>query len=154
MKTDYEEQVLQNVSFELYKMSQIGDDNKPKEGEEPLMQGSTGEDGLLNIGALDPDTTYYLIETDTPDGYILLHAPVVITTRHDGTLTASLDNKPLDVQTIAEENVAQIHVYNSSGATLPSTGGSGRAIFYITGTLLTACCACMLITRRRSKNLR
>lgn len=115
---------LSGAEFALYKITQISDD-QPKDGETPILTGTTDEKGILNLGALDSSTTYYLYETKAPDGYNMLTAPVRIITMSGGKISAYLTG-PLDVTTIEEEDrteVVRIQVSNSSGYELPSTGG-------------------------------
>ncbi len=139
LKKNYDNEVLSGATFELYKMSQIDTEtNRPKENEEPILSKTTGADGIIDLGVLNPSTSYYLYETKAPDGYILLSAPVIITTTQSGKLSASLNNAPLDIETIKVNNteIIQITVYNSSGYELPSTGGHGVSMYYISGACL------------------
>lgn len=114
-----EDEVLPGVEFALYTSDQIQDD-KPKEGEEPILTGKTDEDGVLGLGALKDNTTYYMFETGTPKGYIGFDSPVIITVEKvvtDTKITATLDGKKLDVEDLPGEGdmkVAQITLFNEA----------------------------------------
>ena len=141
---------LSGAEFALYKITQISDD-QPKDGETPILTGTTDEKGILNLGALDSSTTYYLYETKAPDGYNMLTAPVRINTMSGGKISAYLTG-PLDVTTIEEEDrteVVRIQVSNSSGYELPSTGGPGTWLYTILGSILILGAGVLLWRRRR-----
>ena len=153
MEMGTEGKVLQGIKFELYRVSQIGEDGKPKEGEKPIIPaGQTDEHGLLNLGGLE-DGIYGLIETETLDGYNLLDAPVMITST-DGRITASLNNVPLTCTKVKDgdgRDVWEITVYNSVGIELPSTGGVGTRLIYLLGALMVAFAAAASFIRRRRR---
>ena len=143
---------LSGAEFALYKITQISDD-QPKDGETPVLTGTTDEKGILNLGALDSSTTYYLYETKAPDGYNMLTAPVRIITMSGGKISAYLTG-PLDVTTIEEEDrteVVRIQVSNSSGYELPSTGGPGTHLFTILGSILICLAGASLLLMRRRR---
>ena len=143
---------LSGAEFALYKITQISDD-QPKDGETPILTGTTDEKGILNLGALDSSTTYYLYETKAPDGYNMLTAPVRIITMSGGKISAYLTG-PLDVTTIEEEDrteVVRIQVSNSSGYELPSTGGPGTHLFTILGSILICLAGASLLLMRRRR---
>jgi len=150
-----EDKILQNVGFELYKVSQVGDDGLPKTGEEPVVSGKTDAGGLLLLGGLEENTQYYLYETETLPGYNTLAAPVVITTTGSANVSAQLKTDPpvpLDcdkVKDVNENDVWEIKVYNSTGVELPHTGGIGTHIFTILGGILMIASGVSLILRRR-----
>ena len=141
---------LEGVSFELFKISQI-EDGVPREGEVPSASGKTDEHGILLLGGLEENTTYYLFETEALPGYNLLTAPVVITTAGPNTINAFL-NQPLRCEKVKDENgndVWEITVYNSTGYELPSTGGPGTRLFTILGSILVLGAGLMLQRKRK-----
>ena len=144
-------QALKGVSFELYGISQI-EEGHPKSSEIPILSGSTDESGILLLGGLEENTTYYLFETEALPGYNLLTGPVVITTAGPNTIDASLNNTPLDCVKVKDANqndVWEITVYNSTGYELPQTGGRGTALFTAIGAILSGTAGAILTLKRR-----
>ena len=119
-------EVLPGAEFALYTSDQI-QDGKPKEGEEPVLTGTTNDNGILDLGALKDNTIYYMFETKTPTGYVGFDSPVIITVEKDVTdtkITATLDGKKLDVENLPDEEgmkVAQITLFNKAKNTLEIT---------------------------------
>lgn len=118
---------------------------------------STDTNGALNINGLKSGT-YYLYETKAPDGYNKLTKPIKIEITatqtaatgdiaDTGAFSAKVDgtntNATLDTGTVS------ITVKNSSGSTLPSTGGMGTKLFYTIGGILMAGAAIVLVVRKR-----
>jgi LPXTG-motif cell wall-anchored protein len=85
--------------------------------------------GEIVIKGLDFDTTYTVKETVAPEGYNLLTEPQTID--KDG------------------DNFALLTVINTTGGTLPSTGGMGTTIFYVAGGILVVAALVVLITKKR-----
>ncbi len=86
--------------------------------------------------------TYYLEETEAPNGYNRLANPVEI------KLTDA--SKLAEVDTEAKKFISgNYKVENKTGSLLPSTGGIGTTLFYVIGGLLVAGAVVMLVTRRR-----
>lgn len=94
---------------------------------------TTGADGAAVFNGLE-NGTYYLEETEAPEGYNKLTDDVKVEIAYnDDTTSAGIST------TIA----------NYSGTALPSTGGMGTTIFYILGGVLVVGAGVLLITRRR-----
>lgn len=118
---------------------------------------STDTSGELNINGLKSGT-YYLYETKAPDGYNKLTKPIKIEitatqTENTGDIadTGAFSAKVDEADTAAtlETGVVNVTVKNSSGSTLPSTGGMGTKLFYTIGGILMAGAAIVLVVRKR-----
>lgn len=120
----------------------------------------SADDGTFSIIGLDVGT-YYLKETNAPDGYNLLANPVEVVIEAtykdvdgDGnddavdTLTVSVDGGDAKSGN-AKDGIVEVTVENNAGATLPSTGGIGTTIFYVVGGILVVAAAVLLITKGR-----
>ena len=109
----------------------------------------TDANGSLNVRGLD-EGIYYLKETKAPAGYNLMETPVQI--KIIPSYTATGDEMSVTVS-YEVDSVAQssntVGVRNSSGSTLPVTGGAGTTMFYVAGGLLIAAAVVMLISKRR-----
>ena len=143
--------VLQGVGFALYKIGQIDDKGLPREGEEPIKSESTDDNGILLLGGLEENTSYYLFETEPLPGYNMLTGPVLITTAGPNTINASLNGTPLNCQRVTDKSgnyVWEITVYNSTGYELPSTGGPGTALHTFLGAILVILSGAALIKKK------
>ena len=98
----------------------------------------TDENGAAYFNGL-ADGTYYLVETKAPAGYNLLENPVEVEVKGGNT--------EADLSVTA--NVA-----NSTGTTLPSTGGMGTTIFYVLGSVLVIGAVVLLVTKKRMSTKR
>ena len=134
-------EVLSGAEFELYKVSQIGDDGKPLPNQTPVDSGTTDENGIWNMSVnLDEVTNYYLFETKAPEGCILLTDPVIITVTSasatSGGIRATYQGTPMEVSQVDNTQVVRIKVPNSNGYELPSTGGPGILPLTVIGIIL------------------
>lgn len=124
--------------------------------------GTTAPDGNFTIWGLD-DGTYYLKETEAPSMYNLLTADVKVVidaeTVNGQTYTGYPEAVLTDINVTADDvpgtsdldtGAATITILNNRGSTLPETGGVGRTIFYIVGSLLVVGAAILLIAKRRT----
>lgn len=89
-------------------------------------------------GTIEYDS-YWLVETKAPAGYNLLTAPVKVTFTQD---TSVKDDA---------EHVVVSPIKNTSGFTLPQTGGMGTIVFYVGGIVLIGMAVILVITSRKKK---
>lgn len=150
---------LQNVKFDLYKVDPTGNITGDKIGLDKSIRltkvasglttdakGEVGKDGLAN-------GTYYLVETETQTGYNLLSGPVKVELKITYTATwtekNTYDNEGHlihhDVSSLEEkfagsdgENLGYKTqtIINRKGFNLPTTGGFGTLLFSGIGVLL------------------
>lgn len=99
---------------------------------------TTNASGKFTIIGLDSGT-YYLTETEAPEGYNKLERPATIVINSDGSIKRN--------ETPATDGV--IKIQNNAGSLLPNTGGIGTTIFYVVGSILLVGAAILLITKRR-----
>ncbi len=123
----------------------------------------TGDDGnIFNWTGLD-DGRYMLVETTTPDGYntmtdLYFTVEAVHTEEGISTLVIKdadgnvISGEELSFTATAADGAISTVIENAKGSSLPSTGGVGTTIFYLTGGALVLCAAILLITRKRMSN--
>lgn len=125
-----------------------------------IMETATGDNlGQLNITGLNKGV-YYLYETKAPDGYNRITEPIKIEITEDTTtgkdtygkfsvtsLKYKINDDAKDGNT--STGVISANVENTSGSTLPSTGGMGTKLFYTIGGILMAGAAIVLVVRKR-----
>lgn len=110
---------------------------------------TTDSTGIVHFSGLDSGS-YYIKETEAPDGYSVLAAPVdAEIDSNDGTVTGAVSVTLTEGGT---NYVDAIKIENNSGSEMPSTGGIGTTIFYVVGGILVVGAVVLLITRRRMKN--
>ncbi len=107
--------------------------------------------GKIAVTGID-EGTYYLFETQAPIGYNLLSTsvPVAITREFDSAIYANA-NTVAHVYMNGTENGA-INVQNNAGIHLPVTGGMGTAIFTISGIIIMAVAASILLLRKKGSH--
>lgn len=109
------------------------------------------KDYNLHINGLKAGV-YYLEETQAPDGYNKLAAPVKVTIKKTGDTdyTVSTPNKQ-GVDTEEEDKI--IDIENSTGSLLPSTGGRGAIAFGIVAAILVFGVVVSFMRDKRKANL-
>ena len=134
-KTDQSsQQPLQGAVFSLY--TKAGYEADPQK---VLKTGLVSdENGMIDLGRVVIGE-YCLVETSAPPGYILLSEPVEITVKENEVLYRQISNS----QSSSREGVSgnyesgyTLVVTNNAGYELPSTGGPGRSLFYLLGSVL------------------
>lgn len=115
--------------------------------------GTTNANGYIDFRGLAAGT-YTLTETKAPAGYRLPNNPsitIVIDKDNpqvDGS-SATFTNNPI-TDSVDETNYLAVEVPNTPGATLPSTGGIGTTIFYVSGLIMVLGASIILVSRRRA----
>ena len=156
---------LDGVTFELYKDSTGGDALKFSQidggenddvyylddtaGDSTL---TTSNGGKLVIHGL-ASGTYYLKETKTNSGYVLLKDPVKIVISPDsdfnGKTNATIGDNESTVNQNGNARFA-VTVVNNKGFDLPQTGAAGTALFAVAGMAIAAVAGGLLFFLRRS----
>lgn len=99
----------------------------------------------LHVNGLEAKD-YWLVETQAPDGFNKLTAPIKV------TITKTGDTEWKVVQDGKEETDKIIDVENSTGSLLPSTGGMGTIAFTVVAALLVFGVAVSFIRDRKREN--
>lgn len=117
----------------------------------------TPVNGKIAILGLDAGT-YYLQETEAPDGYNALTAAIELkagTGYTDFYIFADSNGNVADIQNPEGEYarntymVTHVTVGNSKGVELPSTGGEGAAMLITIGAVIACAFAVLLITQKK-----
>lgn len=133
--------VLKNAEGKYYKYTAATESAAAKvewvENQTDATEVTTDNNGAAAFNGLK-DGTYYLVETAAPAGYNLLANEVEVTI--NGAKATEVDLSSL---------TATAKVENSTGTTIPETGGIGTTIFYVAGGLLVLGAVILLITKKR-----
>lgn len=127
---------------------------------------TTGTNGLLSLDGLS-EGTYWVLETEAPDGYNKLPAPIKVvisaTYGEDGELTGHVIDYGDNANGVSGDSQGTdavhdgghvITVENSKGALLPTTGGMGTIGLTVLGVIIVAAGAIWIIRRNRKGNQR
>lgn len=116
--------------------------------------------GKLTITGLDAGT-YWLVETDTADGYSVSDNIQIVLTANttdkknldQASTTAKINGTGNNLATVANDtgsiSLAQFEVLNQKGFNLPQTGGAGTWMFTIGGILLVAAAGVLFALSRK-----
>lgn len=150
---------LQGAKFKLYYetnntkyyVKEVTNDNTIKSWantENEALELTTDENGNIAVKGLK-EGTYYLEETEAPDGYNKLTAPIKVEITNKSNPIYELESVEADDKagTVAQA-VGTITIANNKGSTLPSTGGMGTKLFYTIGGILMAGAAIVLVVRK------
>lgn len=115
----------------LHTLTQVPFYSTPDLTGDPVTSLTTGADGLGYFYGLAYGD-YYLLETKAPDGYVRLSAPIAFA-----------------VNAASHTEAQRIAVKNAAGTLLPETGGTGTALYTLSGLLLLGLAALLLARRRQ-----
>ena len=104
----------------------------------------TGAGYNLRVNGL-AEGTYYLVETQAPEGFNKLTDPIKVTITKDGDTNWTVKKND------AAEDDKIIDVENSTGSLLPSTGGRGAIAFAVIAALLVFGVAVSFIRDKRKE---
>ncbi len=119
--------------------------------------------GDVRIGGLATGT-YYLVEEKAPDGYNKITSNVKVVVETNGitvgngtantaryaTVTVGADNRSDAGPKSGKYTSGGVQVENQAGTVLPSTGGIGTTVFYVTGGILIIGTIILLMRRKNS----
>ncbi len=150
-------QILTGAEFALYTTAEAGEavslvfveDEVNGSYYRPAEAGETGTTviaaGIATIKGLG-EGSYYLEETKQPSGYNKLNERVLVEVGPEKSL-GKVETNEVDGKTVYLSG--GLRVENLTGAELPSTGGIGTTIFYITGGALALGAGILLVTKKR-----
>ena len=153
VKTDNEKELITGAEFKLYD-SETGGKEIPVVADgvntyRLAKDGETGEAIVVNenhyitVNGLDDNTTYWLEETKTPEGYHKLTGRVEVALGEKQNISTTMNG------TTWVEGDGGVWVENIPGKELPSTGGMGTALFYIGGGVLVVGAAALFVLKKR-----
>lgn len=170
------EKALENAEFRLYKkdgattkyavLTKIKDGSATENAEYKLTgwtdteadaaKVKTPANGNIKFEGLDAGT-YYLEETDAPEGYNTLTDPIEViierTLPKDSAEAAIFSGQAIKYGLTNVTGADHlVPVENNRGTVLPGTGGIGTTIFYVIGGGLMVAAAVLLITKKRMEN--
>ena len=107
-----------------------------------------GADGIVIFKGLGAGE-YTITETTTPAGYNTI-SPITFTIAFDKTATPKWSTTSSDARYNATTGLFEIEIENRGGTELPTTGGIGTTIFYVSGLIMVLGAAVILVARRRA----
>ena len=120
----------------------------------------SGEDGVIYAGKLEAGT-YYLDETSVPAGYNAPAGMLILNVGDDSislNSTAAIGSPDLNSWITSEEApetgevIYTVSIRNTTGVSLPSTGGPGTNLIYLIGLMLTGIAGAGLVMRKRRRD--
>lgn len=110
---------------------------------------SSDTNGVLTFTGIDMGT-YYLEETKAPDGYNLLSGDVTVVIYKNAANNGYVATVDLHSATVAADDLTvTASIANSTGTTLPETGGTGTIIFIVVGAVAVIGAGLFLVTNKR-----
>ena len=117
---------LEGAKFDFYQK-----DTEDNIIEDSVIKLTSGEDGYIVVDGLDAGT-YYLKETEAPDGYVCSDTELTVTIPNDA----------------GEDNIANVKFANSE---IPNTGGNGTRMYMIIGGVIVIAAGLLLVVSRKSR---
>lgn len=149
-KVDQDKHPLAGAEFTLYK--------KLKDGTQKEIQVIKSEAGTsFTFKGLD-DGDYVLKETKTPDGYNTIDdIEFTVTADHDiisdspalNKINGKATNGQIEFTPNVDEGSLDTIVENKKGSVLPETGGAGRVMIYVLGSILVLGAGIVLVSKKR-----
>ena len=126
-------------------------DLQSKKPTDPPVDDAVIRSGKLSVG------TYYLVETETPDGYNPLPTPVKITvTESEGILSMAAEIAGVSIGSDKLQRISngvwKLKIQNTAGLELPYTGGPGTSMIYLLGIILISVAGAGYLMKRRRRN--
>lgn len=155
---------LEQAKFTIYKASTEGTEgaeeltleDKTKVWGIPVRENlTTDENGKVTVENLDAQETYYVKETEAPDGYSLNDTAYPLTGANwieDSVSSVEKNGVTYSVVTHEFEPFDDITVEDTKLSSLPSTGGIGTTIFTIGGCAIMVAAAGLFFASRRKAN--
>lgn len=160
---------LRGAKFKLFEEVEPGGQSIPglpnvkvievKDGEQPVETELTDKNGITKLGySLDPAKVYYLIESKTPDGYLVPQYGYKLFYNADGNLCiATGDDGKFGEGVPADYTdnplTATVTIQNIPGKPLPNTGGAGTKLFTFSGAAVIAASG-LMYGYKKKKNKR
>jgi len=129
------ETLLPGAKFDIYLASETASEWIPgANGATGVLydQVAVGDAGTVEL-SLPVNETYYLVETQAPEGYNLSGTAIGFTVTQRGTLVMLELVSGEDIAQTTDGAPAVLTVKNKPGYTLPETGGLGTALYYLGG---------------------
>ena len=154
VKTDSSNKLIDGAQFKIYDAATGGNEvkvvlNDAQDGYRRARDDESGvaiivTNGQIRVGGLD-NGTYYLEETEAPDGYNKLSARQKFIVS-DGNLDAVFNDGVYSTG-------SGVHVVNKTGSMLPETGGLGTLLFTVLGGTTALGTGVVLVTKKRMSKI-
>ena len=154
VKTDSSNKLINGAKFKIYDAATDGNEIKvvPTDdgtGYRRARADETGveivvSNGKVRVVGFD-NGTYYLEETEAPDGYNKLSARQKFIVS-DGNLDAVFNGEIYSTG-------SGVHVVNKTGSMLPETGGMGTVLFVTFGSIVVLFTGVILVTKKRMSKI-
>ncbi|KAF1293720.1 SpaA isopeptide-forming pilin-related protein [Candidatus Enterococcus leclercqii] len=134
-QSDYDKKALEGATFAV---------SEDKAGTSVLATATSGKDGKVTFDYAFEPGTYYLKETEAPEGFHQLTGTFTLIIGTDGSATLEYEGEEyqegfdLSLKGSTEHNQLSFTVDNTPKVPLPKTGGQGRGIFFISAMVLLA----------------